>query len=137
MSVWSAGCADGAELHTLGLVLARMGALERAVLLGSDLLDENLALARAGAYPDEVRARMRWEKRDLSADGPPPGRWRLILCRNVAIYLSPPARRRVYATLVSALGSRGVLLLGRRERLLDPDALGLRPIGPHAYERVA
>jgi chemotaxis protein methyltransferase CheR len=136
VSVWSAGCADGAELHTLGLVLARLGALERAVLLGSDLLDENLAIARAGEYPDEVRARMRWERRDLSADGPPPGRWRLILCRNVAIYLSPPARRRVYATLVSALSARGVLLLGRSERLIDPGALGLRSVGPHAYERL-
>ena len=84
-----------------------------------------------------LRARMRWERRDLVADGPPPGRWRLVLCRNVAIYLSPPARRRVYATLVSALGTRGVLLLGRSERLIDPAALGLRPVGPHAYERVA
>ena len=32
---------------------------------------------------------------------------------------------------------RGVLLLGRSERLIDPGALGLRPAGPHAYERVA
>ena len=137
LSVWSAGCADGAELHTLGLVLARTGVLERSTLLGSDLLEENLAIARANSYPEDVRARMRWERRDLAADGPPPGRWRVILCRNVAIYLSPPARRRVYATLVSALGTRGVLLLGRSERLIDPGALGLRPAGPHAYERVA
>ncbi len=93
ISVWSAGCADGAELHTLALVLSRMGALERSVLLGSDLLEENLALARAGEYPEAVRQRLRWERRDLSADGPPPGRWRLILCRNVAIYLTPAARR--------------------------------------------
>ncbi|WP_028065062.1 CheR family methyltransferase [Solirubrobacter soli] len=137
LSVWSAGCADGAELHTLALVLARMEVLGRTVLLGSDLLEENLALARTGEYPDEVRARLRWERRDLASDGPPPGSWRLILCRNVAIYLSPEARRRVYATLVSALGSRGILLLGRSERLIDPGALGLRPVGPHAYERIA
>jgi chemotaxis protein methyltransferase CheR len=137
LSAWSAGCADGAELHTLALLLGRAGALERAVLLGSDLLEENLALARAGHYPEDVRARVRWERRDLAADGPPPGRWRLILCRNVAIYLSPAARRRVYATLVAALATRGVLLLGRSERLIDPGALGLRPAGPHAYERVA
>jgi chemotaxis protein methyltransferase CheR len=137
MSVWSAGCADGAEPHTLGLILARLGALERTVLLGSDLLEENLALARAGDYPPEVRARMRWERRDLAADGPPPGRWRLVLCRNVAIYLSEVARRRLYSTLVSALSLRGVLLLGRSERLIDPGALGLRPAGPHAYQRVS
>jgi chemotaxis protein methyltransferase CheR len=136
ISAWSAGCADGAELHTLALVLSRMDALERAVLLGSDLLDENLALARAGEYSEAVRRRLRWERRDLSADGPPPGRWRLILCRNVAIYLAAAARRRLYATLVSALATRGVLLLGRSERLIDPGALGLRAVGPHAYERV-
>jgi chemotaxis protein methyltransferase CheR len=137
LSVWSAGCADGAELHTLALLLERFGVLDRSVLLGSDLLVENVAAARAGEYPEAVRARLRWERRDLAADGPPPGRWRLILCRNVAIYLAPEARKRVYETLVSALGSGGVLLLGRSERLIDPRGLGLRPAGPHAYERVA
>ena len=137
LSAWSAGCSDGAELHTLGLVLSRMGVLDRTVLLGSDLLEENLALARAGDYPDEVRARMRWERRDLAADGPPPGRWRLVLCRNVAIYLTAAARQALYATLSTALTVRGVLLLGRSERLIDPAAFGLRQVASHAYERVA
>jgi chemotaxis protein methyltransferase CheR len=137
LSAWSAGCSDGAELHTLGLVLSRMGVLDRTVLLGSDLLAENLALARAGDYPADVRARLRWERRDLAADGPPPGRWRLVLCRNVAIYLTAAARQALYSTLASALAMRGVLLLGRSERLIDPASFGLRPVGPHAYERVA
>ncbi|HEY6891532.1 MAG TPA: CheR family methyltransferase [Solirubrobacter sp.] len=137
LSVWSAGCADGAELHTLGLLATRLGVLERTVLLGSDLLEENLALARAGDYPDELRARMRWERRDLAADGPPPGRWRLVLCRNVAIYLAPAAREALYSTLAAALSVRGILLLGRSERLIHPEQYGLRPAGPHAYERVA
>ena len=140
VTAWSAGCADGSELHTLGVVLERMGALDRALLLGSDLLDENLALARAARYEgvsEAVRARVRWERRDLVADGPPPGHWRLVLCRNVAIYLSPEARRRVYATLASALSARGVLLLGRSERLIDPAVYGLRAIAPHAYGRAS
>ncbi len=139
ISAWSAGCSDGSELYTLGIVLERMGALDRATLLGSDLLDENLATARVGAFDgvsEAVRARVRWERRDLAADGPPPGRWRLVLCRNVAIYLAPAARQRLYATLTAALARRGVLLLGRSERLIDAAALGLRTIGPHAYERV-
>ncbi len=137
LSVWSAGCSDGAELHTLGLLVSRLGVLDRTVLLGSDLLEENLALARAGDYPAELRARMRWERRDLAADGPPPGRWRLVLCRNVAIYLTPEARQALYSTLAAALATRGILLLGRSERLIDPASLGLRRAGPHAYERVA
>ena len=141
MTAWSAGCADGSELYTLGIVLERMGVLDRAVLLGSDLLDENIETARAGAYPAQevpvaVRARVRWERRDLVADGPPAGRWRLVLCRNVAIYLAPEARRALYQTLVSALATGGVLMLGRSERLLDAPSLGLRPVAPHAYERV-
>jgi len=141
LPAWSAGCADGAELYTLGIVLERMGALDRSLLLGSDLLDENIAIARAGLYqehevPVSVRARVRWERRDLVADGPPAGRWRLVLCRNVAIYLAPEARRALYATLVSALADGGVLMLGRSERLLDAPSLGLRPLAPHAYERV-
>ena len=141
LTAWSAGCADGAELYSLGIVLERMGALDRALLLGSDLLDENIAIARSGLYqerevPAAVRARVRWERRDLVADGPPAGRWRLVLCRNVAIYLAPEARRGLYETLVSALAAGGVLMVGRSERLLDAASLGLRPVAPHAYERV-
>jgi len=104
------------------------------------LLEENLALAQVGAFAgvsDAVRARVRFEQRDLVADGPPPGRWRLVLCRNVAIYMGPAARARLYKNLVAALSRHGVLLLGRSERLIDPAAHGLRAIGPHAYERVS
>jgi chemotaxis protein methyltransferase CheR len=140
VTAWSAGCADGSELYTLGVVLERLGALDRALLLGSDLLTENLAVARAGEFEgvsEAVRARVRWEQRDLVHDGPPGGRWRLVLCRNVAIYLAPEARRRLYATLVSALARRGVLVLGRSERLVDPGSYGLRAVAPHAYERIA
>jgi chemotaxis protein methyltransferase CheR len=144
LTAWSAGCADGSELYSLGIVLERIGALDRSLLLGSDLLDENIATARAGLYPLQpaheipftVRGRVRWEQRDLVADGPPAGRWRLVLCRNVAIYLAPGARRELYETLVSALAGGGVLMLGRSERLLDAPSLGLRPVAPHAYERV-
>lgn len=140
ISAWSAGCSNGAELYSLGILLERMGVLDRALLLGSDLLEENLAMAQVGSFDgvsDAVRARVRFEQRDLVADGPPPGRWRLVLCRNVAIYMGPSARTRLYSTLVNALARRGVLLLGRSERLIDPAALGLRAIGPHAYERIS
>jgi chemotaxis protein methyltransferase CheR len=141
LTAWSAGCAGGAELYTLGIVLERLGALDRSLLLGSDLLEENLAAARCGDYAGhaisaEVRARVRWEQRDLVGEGPPAGRWRLVVCRNVAIYLAPAARRALHQTLAAALAAHGVLLLGRSERLLDAHSLGLRPVAAHAYERV-
>lgn len=134
--VWSAGCADGSEVYSLATVLERLGALERSLLLGSDVLEENLEIARA--HPDAARRRfhVRWERRDIASEGPPGGQWRLVLCRNVAIYLSAEAKRALHERLASALASDGILLLGRSERLSNPGALGLEAVGPSAYRRV-
>lgn len=140
LRVWSAGCANGLELWSLAIVLGRLGALESCHLLGTDLLEENLAVARAGVYDvveitPALRGRTRWERHDLASDPPPPGRWDVILCRNVAIYLAPAAKARVHRCLADALAPGGVLMLGRSERLGDPAALGLRRVERHVYER--
>jgi chemotaxis protein methyltransferase CheR len=142
VTVWSAGCADGSELYSVAMLLERLGGLDRARLLGSDVLEENLALARRGRHGDvaiggSLRARPRWERRDLTRDGPPHGRWRLVLCRNVAIYLAPAAREALHEMLAAALAPDGVLQIGRSERLSDPEALGLRRIAPHTYRKAS
>lgn len=137
LRVWSAGCSDGSELFDLAGLLQDAGALERAHLLGSDLLPENLDKARrtATSQATQIHSRLRWEQRDLTADGPPSGTWNLILCRNVAIYMRSPVRDRLHATLAGALAPHGVLMLGRSERIRDPQALGLLPAGRQAYRR--
>ncbi len=139
--VWSAGCANGSELYSVAILLERLGAIERAFLLGSDLLEENLAAARKGVYGDvtaseHLRARVRWERRDLVRDGAPLGMWDLVLCRNVAIYLGASAKRKLHELLVGSLAPGGVLLLGRSERLGDPGELELERVAPHAYRRL-
>jgi chemotaxis protein methyltransferase CheR len=140
--VWSAGCADGSELYSVALLLERHGALERARLLGSDLLEENLEVAARGEYGDvamrdTLRSRVRFEQRDIVREGAPPGAWHLVLCRNVAIYLERGARRRLHQAIAGALAPGGTLLLGRSERLDSPHELGLDPLGSHAYRRTA
>lgn len=140
LRAWSAGCANGLELWSLAIVLHRLGALADSHLLGSDLLEENLAVARAGVYEvveisPALRSRVRWEQRDLAHEPPPAVGFDLILCRNVAIYLEPAAKARLHCRLAGALGPGGVLMLGRSERLGDPAALGLRRVEPHVYER--
>lgn len=140
LHVWSAGCSNGAELYSIALVLERLGALDRSLLLGSDLLAENIERARRGEYldrpvPHELRRQLRWERRDLLSEGAPPGRWRLVVCRNVAIYLSPRAKDELQSTLARALAPGGVLLLGRSERVAEPHRLGLEWVAPHAYRR--
>jgi chemotaxis protein methyltransferase CheR len=140
LRAWSAGCANGLELWSLAVVLSRLGVLDDARLLGSDLLEENLAAARAGVYDvveiaPALRARTRWERRDLARDEAPSGRFDLILCRNVAIYFEPVAKARLHRMLAGALAPGGALMLGRAERLPDPASLGLRRMEPHVYER--
>ena len=140
LHVWSAGCANGLELVGVATVLDRLGALERSHLLGTDLLEENIAVARASgveAVDGRSAARMRWEVRDLTSGAAPAARFSLILCRNVAIYLSPDARDRLLRALAEALTSGGVLLLGRSEHLTDPARYGLARRAQNAYRRVS
>lgn len=142
LRVWSAGCADGSELYSAGIVLAQMGLLDGAVLLGSDVLEENLALAEEGVYgdvrmPASLRTRMRWEQRDVVSQPAPAGKWSVVICRNLAIYLRAEAKQRLHERLAAALADGGVLLLGRSERLSDPASLRLELVGPRAYRRTA
>jgi chemotaxis protein methyltransferase CheR len=142
LRVWSAGCADGSELYSVGIVLAQMGILDSASLLGSDLLEENLVLAEQGVYgdvrlPASLRLRMRWEQRDLLRDSAPAGKWSVVLCRNLAIYLRADAKERLHERLAGSLAPSGVLLVGRSERIADPKRIGLEWVAPHAYRRSA
>lgn len=136
--IWSVGCADGSELYDLGALLERQGALGRSLLLGSDILEENLRRAAAKQGPEaspEIRARVRWEERDVVNDPASPGNWRLILCRNMAIYLRPEARDALHRKLAGALGRGGFLMLGRSERISAPESLGLTAAAASLYWR--
>ena len=131
LSVWSAGCATGEELRDVVELIDAAGAAPGR-LLGSDLLETNIATARAAAGP-----RFRWEVRDLTAGAAPDGHFRLILCRNVGIYFAPEAREALIDLLTGALAPGGVLLLGRSERIIDPARHGVTPYDAHAYRRTA
>jgi chemotaxis protein methyltransferase CheR len=49
---------------------------------------------------------------------PAPGRFDLILCRNVLMYLQPGARRMAFDRLAVALEPGGVLMLGAGETVI-------------------
>src|SRR5207248_1961585 len=48
--IWSAGCSDGGELYSVAMLMAELGLLEGAVLLGSDCRPPAVACAREGRY---------------------------------------------------------------------------------------
>jgi chemotaxis protein methyltransferase CheR len=134
--LWSAGCADGSELYDLGAMLEATGEVHRSYLLGSDILEENLQAARAKQHTvasPPVRARLRWERRDLTSEPSPPGHWGLVLCRNLAIYLRPEVRDALHRKLADALAPGGFLMLGRSELIRDPASLSLQRLAANVY----
>jgi chemotaxis protein methyltransferase CheR len=152
--IWSAGCAAGEEAYSLAAVL-RCGGVRSFDVVGTDLVEANVAAARAGRYgpwslrgdgrgcedpflgkgtrdgwcevhPD-LRARTRFEARNL-LDGPPaPGRFDLVFCRNVLIYFTREAAARAVEALASALAPGGVVAFATMD--LDAAPEGLVRIG--------
>ena len=138
VSIWSAGCGDGTELYRVAELLEQHGALEGARLVGSDLQTDNIAAAHANRLRPQSaisRAAIRLEQRDLLADGTPPGRFDLVLCRNVAIYYESRVQEKLHRSLASALHRDGILMLGPSEILPHPERYGLKPLTRHLYSR--
>jgi two-component system, chemotaxis family, CheB/CheR fusion protein len=155
--VWSAGCASGAEVFTLAIVLAESVGLEqfrrRVSIYATDVSDDALAKARQGIYDAKMlepvgaalrsryfegadnRYRLRRDIRrsivfgrhDLAHDVPI-SRLDLLICRNRLVYLDRQTQARVLARFHYALNPRGFLLLGSVDTLLDPGHL-FEPVG--------
>jgi chemotaxis protein methyltransferase CheR len=156
--IWSAGCSDGAELYSLAMLLAERGAIQRCCLLGTDCRHDAVNFAREGCYdsaavrhvPAELmdryfkfeevgwrvhpflRAVIQWRSANVLTT-PEPGQWDLILCRNLAIYMQPPATAQLWRQLEQFLRPGGILVLGKAER--PAGAAELVPVAPCIYRR--
>jgi chemotaxis protein methyltransferase CheR len=150
---WSAGCASGEEAYSLAILLhqllGRQSTDWQIRILGTDLDRRMLEQARSGIFgpfsfrgtqwPDldrffvaaerghavvpEVMRWVRFRHHDLIREEPP-GRFDLILCRNVLIYFTRPQQVRLCAAIHRALKSDGVLVLGKTE-ILPAEVAGL------------
>ena len=144
--VWSAGCATGEEPYSVAILFHELLGDDlknwRIRIYATDLDAETLDKARRGIYSDfsfrgvdreyveryfvhnhggyeirpEIKALVRFERRDLLAD-PPPRRMSLILCRNVLIYFDREQHEQVFAAFHRALDKGGYLVLGKTEIL--------------------
>ncbi len=83
----------------------------------------NRSLQRCGKrqllrISDRLRAACRWQVADAFTHGlgEDAGKHDVILCRNLAIYLTPAAAGELWSMLVSQLRPGGLLLVGKAER---------------------
>ncbi len=150
LRAWSAGCATGEEAYSIAACLLDLLPGRRVEVLGTDLLERNLAAARIAHYgawsrrpsgpilhplfaegaqgsgvSPRVRALTRFALHNLLQ--PAPGSFELIFCRNVLIYFSPAASRLALRHLVAALAPGGTLFLGPLDAREPPP--GLVPAG--------
>lgn len=158
LRAWSAGCATGEEAYSLAALLLEH---RPASVLGTDLVPRQIARAREGVYgrwsvrapeplragvlrehpaghavSDEVRGLATFEVHNLL--DPPPGRFELVLCRNVLVYFSPAAATLALANLASALAPGGVLVvapLDLARAALPPDLVLAGPPEFQVYAR--
>jgi chemotaxis protein methyltransferase CheR len=158
--VWSAACSDGAELYSVAMLLAELGALHRAMLLGTDCRNSAVETARRGEYDGAAATAVETDLLDRYSEALPAGRrrrllpllrsacqwraedvfactdvatWDLILCRNLAIYLEPVASAELWTSLTRALRPGGYLVMGKAERPCRD--LPLARVGACIYRR--
>jgi chemotaxis protein methyltransferase CheR len=151
---WCAGCSTGEEPHTLAMVLLeernKLLAGWTWEILATDLNDNSLEIARAGAYGeyamrntsaalrrkyfkdagdkklqanDLLKSQIRFDRINLRDDGKMLFQkgMDVIFCCNVLIYFDLASKRRVVQHFYSNLLPGGYLFLGHAESLFQVD----------------
>jgi len=150
--IWCAGCSTGQEPLSLAMLFAERADVGKAMpeIVATDVSDAAVARARSGRYTQfeiqrglPIRRVMRWfdsdgndwtakpeliklvavRRHNLVADGPPAGRFDVILCRNVLLYLSTTTKAGVFERFGAAIRPGGTLVLGAGETVIGQTSL--------------
>jgi len=148
LRIWCAGCSTGQEAYSLAMMIADdpdRWAGWQLEILGTDVSADAVARAQAGLYsqfeiqrglpvrrmmdwfaPEDgqwrasraLRHMVRFRRHNVLEAAPMPGRFDLILCRNVLMYFPLPVRTHAFEQLHDAIERDGVLMLGAGETVL-------------------
>lgn len=145
--IWSAGCSTGQEIYSLAMQFRENEARWRGwsiELLGTDISRSAIDRARLADFSqfeiqrglpatlmlrwfeqidgrwkiDETLRQMVRFRHHNVLDAPPPGRFDLVLCRNVLLYFPAANRSVALQNIASALAPDSGLMLGAGETVL-------------------
>lgn len=146
--IWSAGCSSGQEPYSVAMVAKQLGAALndwRIDIVATDISRAMLDKARAGLYTQfevqrglpiamlmkyfsqagdkweldpGIRAMVDFGEFNLLNDPSPLGRFDIVFCRNVLIYLDQPTKARVLENICNMMPDDGVLYMGGAETVM-------------------
>lgn len=149
LRIWSAGCSSGEEPYTIAMLLLGLPWVRswRVEVIGTDISQKVLQMARAGLYGDasfrntddiykrrffveqDGKYRIKDEVRNLvsishlnlfdSSRIALLGKMDVIFCRNVIIYFDQAGKKRAIESFFQRLNPDGYLLLGHSESLVN------------------
>lgn len=148
LRIWSAGCSTGQEPYSLAMLFEEAyvaRGLPFPEIVATDVSAATVDRARSGRFSQfeiqrglpirrmmtwfdqdgtewvvrpELARRIQFRRHNLAQDAAPPGKFDLVLCRNVLFYFPQAMRTRAYQTLRSAVRDGGALLLGAGETVI-------------------
>jgi len=149
LSFWSAAASTGQEAYSLAIMLLEMGLGDwRIDIFGTDISAAAAERARAGRFlqievnrglpakylvkyftraglewqlKDEIRRMVRFEVFDLRQSMRGLGPFDVVFCKNVLIYLNLQTKKKILEEIRGTLYSRGYLLVGGSETVLNLD----------------
>ena len=138
LSIWSAGCSTGQEALSLAMIFAEQSPRWKnwtIEILGTDVSGKAVETARSGLYTqfeiqrgisvaqmlnffaasDKIRSMTRFQQHNILDYPPSPGRFDLVMCRNVLLYFDPATRSAAFDRVATGIASDGWLMLGAGE----------------------
>mgnify|MGYP000002830883 FL=1 len=148
LSIWSAGCSTGQEALSLAMIFAEQSPRWKnwtIEILGTDVSGKAVETARSGLYTqfeiqrgisvaqmlnffadcgghwqasDKIRSMTRFQQHNILDYPPSPGRFDLVMCRNVLLYFDPATRSAAFDRVATGIASDGWLMLGAGETVV-------------------
>jgi chemotaxis protein methyltransferase CheR len=167
LAIWSVGCSTGQEVYSLAMLFAEQRARWRdwsIDILGTDVARSVIDAARQGNFSqfqiqrglgvgqmvsffqetrtgwragDALRGMVRFSPHNVLDTPPEPGRFDLILCRNVLLYFDRATRKRAFDRLAMALAPEGRLMLGAGETTVGQTEMLTPEQGLTGFHRLA